>query len=297
MHQASSSDRPRWRATPSPAPAPAASVRHEGDNLRSSYRQSHAIRHIDGIQPPPSHDLHGLVNAIQQVGRTTIATPPPRQPKKRGYVVAAILLSIITLGSFLAGRQGRSITSVESAYTERVAPNQHDATLSEAPISTDQINNYAVAADYPKYVAIPKLDIGKTRVLRSGVTASGEVEAPPNIWDVGWYDASVVPAQTSGATVIVGHVTGAHGGGTFYNLYRLVAGDIITITTGDNKVYSYTVVDKQPLPVEASSLEPYLSSKDASKPGLTLITITGDYNPTTEQYDDRLAVFAVRSAP
>lgn len=166
---------------------------------------------------------------------------------------------------------------------------------SEDPVPESVVSSYSVASDIPKYISIPKIKISKTRILRMGVDASGSIKTPRNVWDTGWYEGSSKPSDTTGAALIVGHVSGPTNGGIFYNLYRLAAGDEINVTQGDGTVLTYKVVSKEEVPVDEINMNNYLVSKNVDKAGLTLMTCTGEFNPKTQTFDKRLAVFAIRT--
>ena len=166
---------------------------------------------------------------------------------------------------------------------------------SEEKIPDTVISNYSVTPDLPRYISIPKIKINRTRVLRLGLDKDGVIKTPRNVWDTGWYDGSSKPNETTGAALILGHVSGPTNGGIFYNLYRLAIGDDINVTQGDGTVFNYKVVAKEEVPVADINMNNYLISKNVDKAGLTLMTCAGEYNPKTHEYDKRLAVFAIRS--
>jgi sortase A len=90
---------------------------------------------------------------------------------------------------------------------------------------------------------------------------------------------------------IYGHVSSWTNDGVFYNLKKLKAGDTITITRGDNTTYNYQVVSVKIYPYNNVDMEQVLAPIDASKPGLNLMTCTGQVIKGTSEFNERLVVF------
>jgi len=166
----------------------------------------------------------------------------------------------------------------------------HVVPTTEKP-SSSVVRTYTVAPNVPKYVDIPKLGV-HARVLSEGVTKSGALQVPWNIYDTGWYNASAQPGQ-NGATLIDGHSGIGKTHGVFWRLASLTTGDRITITRGDNQQFTYSVVKVQTVDVNSVDMNSMLVSADTSKPGLNLITCTGDVIPGTESLNKRVQVYAV----
>ncbi len=181
----------------------------------------------------------------------------------------------------------------ERAVVEEVAVEPAEELIEEEP--TDQeIYEYVVAADRPRYLSISKLGITNRRVLPMGVNASGELDTPRNIFDVGWYEASGKPGQ-GGTMVIDGHNGGPHVVGVFKNLPSLVDGDIITIERGDGIIYNYAVVENNE--VLLTDADAYMATASQSPrygmESLTLITCTGEWSQQQQTYLSRQFVRAV----
>lgn len=165
---------------------------------------------------------------------------------------------------------------------------------SEEKVPEAVVNSYKPPADEPRYIYIPKIKNAKTRVLKMGTGKDDAVQTPRTTWDTGWFDGSSKPGDKVGSALIVGHVSGLTGGGVFYNLYRLTEGDEIIVEMGDGTKYTYRVVSKEEVPADGLNMNNYLVSKDIDKPGLTIMTCAGEFNPVTQTFENRLAVFAVR---
>lgn len=192
------------------------------------------------------------------------------------------------------GKQVQALTEVASASVDNESLASDEGIPSEDPVPESVVNAYAPPADQPRYITVPRLKNRKTRVLKMGLDNTNSIKTPRTTWDTGWYEGSSKPGDSVGAALIVGHVSGLTTGGVFYNLYRVENGDEILVEMGDGTVYTYRVVGKEEVPLDGIDMNNYLVSKDIDKPGLTLMTCAGEYNPVTETYDNRLAIFAVR---
>ncbi|HET9174553.1 MAG TPA: class F sortase [Candidatus Saccharimonadales bacterium] len=172
------------------------------------------------------------------------------------------------------------------------ASSADDAVPSTTPPSPTVIKNYTVAPNLPKYLDIPKLHV-HSRVLSLGILSSGALAAPSNIYDAGWYNESSSPGQ-SGAMLIDGHATGYNAAGIFYGLPKLVAGDTISVTRGDNTTYTYKVVKSQVYDANHVDMASALTPVVVGKPGLNLITCDGQVDPHTYHYNQRIIIYAVQ---
>jgi len=165
------------------------------------------------------------------------------------------------------------------------------AAPSAAKPSSAAVAGYTVSPNEPRYIDIPALGI-HARVLSEGVSSKNQLQVPWNIYDTGWYNASAQPGQT-GAMLIDGHsgINGLHG--VFYKLGSLTAGSQITVTRGDGQKFTYTAVKVQTVNVNDVDMQSMVVSAAAGKPGLNLITCTGDQIPGTDELNERVQVYAV----
>ena len=165
---------------------------------------------------------------------------------------------------------------------------QEDTDLDETEPTEKEVAEYNVAPDRPRYLTVEKLGIKNARILPMGVNASGELDTPRNIFDVGWYEASGKPGQ-GGTLIIDGHNGGPHVHGVFKNLPDLVAGDIIKVERGDGTVFNYQVVENTTMALSDS--DTYMSTAARSpEPGVesvTLISCTGEWSQAQGTYLSR----------
>lgn len=206
-------------------------------------------------------------------------------PRRVAWLLIALGIIGLVVSTVLYIQEPRQPKAEGNAKSVNVEP----APSSVKP-STKSVATYTVPAANPKYIAIPAIGIKNTPVLKLGLLKSGAIATPDNIYDTGWYDGSAKPGQ-AGAMFIYGHVSSWTADGIFYNLKRLVPGDSITITRGDNTVYTYRVVASKVYPYNDVNMSQVLSPINAKKPGLNLMTCTGQVIKGTSEFNERLVVF------
>ena len=204
-------------------------------------------------------------------------------------LVALFLVFFVRVATFEANyyaeKEGSEGAVVEIVYSEE---------LIEVEPTEDEIREYTVAPDRPRYLTIEKIGVRKARVLPMGVNAKDELATPNNIFDVGWYEASGKPGQ-GGTMIIDGHNGGPHVLGVFKNLPNLVEGDIITVERGDGKIFKYKVVENKTIPLSES--DAYMAtaarSPERGKESVTLISCTGEWSQQQNTYLSRQFARAV----
>ncbi|MGH3166463.1 MAG: class F sortase [Trebonia sp.] len=138
-------------------------------------------------------------------------------------------------------------------------------------------------------LGIPGIGVS-ARLLSFGAHHGGDLPVPALVraGNPAWYKFTAVPGARGNA-VIVGHVDTYTGPGVFYDLYLLVPGDLVYVTTGSRRaifrVTSVTEVPKPDFPVN-KVFGPTRSRR------LWLITCGGDFDYTTRHYLDNIIVSA-----
>ncbi len=173
------------------------------------------------------------------------------------------------------------------------AEEEAEELIEEEP-TEEEVREYTVAADRPRYLTIEKLGIYNARILAMGVNTKGELDTPRNIFDVGWYEGSGKPGQ-GGTMIIDGHNGGPHVLGVFKNLPNLVEGDIIKVERGDGIVYKYEVVENNAIALEDSNKYMTTAGKSpvSGKESVTLISCTGEWSQAQGTYLSRQFTRAV----
>jgi sortase (surface protein transpeptidase) len=123
------------------------------------------------------------------------------------------------------------------------------------------------------------------------VSKTGALETPANVYDTAWFNQSALPGQP-GAMLIDGHVSSWTTHGVFYGLKTLVAGDTIEVQRGDGTDFMYKVVRTQVYSAFSVDMKAALAPIVAGRSGLNLITCTGEVIPGTNEFNQRVMVFA-----
>lgn len=142
------------------------------------------------------------------------------------------------------------------------------------------------------YIAlnIPKLNVTAI-VRRLGTTPSGEMVTPDNVYDAGWYQGSSRPGQP-GAMVLDGHISSWTTHGIFYGLNTLRPGDAIHITRGDGSIVTYLVSKSITYNADQVDMAAVFAPVAKNRPGLNLVSCTGDVVAGTNEFDKRIVIFA-----
>ncbi len=202
-------------------------------------------------------------------------------------VVAAIATRILIWEhNYLQEKEGSERAAAISSPTEEE--------VDETPVTEEQVAEYTVAADRPRYLSIPALGIKNSRVIAVGLSASGQLQTPNNIFDVGWYTGSGKPGS-GGTLVIDGHNGGPNVYGVFKRLPELTFGDAITIERGDGAVFNYQVVENESYLLKDANaqMNRMFTSPAAGKESLSLITCTGEWSQVQQTYLSRQFLRAV----
>ncbi|MBR0372666.1 class F sortase [Candidatus Saccharibacteria bacterium] len=204
-----------------------------------------------------------------------------------GVLFLVFLVRVATFEhGYYSGKEGTERASATNLADE-------EELIEEKP-SSDEVREYVVTPDRPRYLSVDKLRISKARVLAMGINVEGELDTPRNIFDVGWYELSGKPGQ-GGTMIIDGHNGGPHVYGVFKDLPLLSKGDIIEIERGDGVIYKYSVVENKAVSLDESNDYMVTASKspEAGKESVTLITCTGEWSQAQNTYLSRQFTRAV----
>lgn len=154
-------------------------------------------------------------------------------------------------------------------------------------------------------IRIPSIGVDAPLDVRQ-VAPDGTLPMPLGPVDVSWYDFGLHPGlggvpTLSGNTILSGHVDYSanvpyagvrySGPAVFYDLDRLRPGDRVEISRSGATV-GYRVTSTEVLPAEQADWYSIFSSTPVET--LTLFTCTGEFNPSTVEYSQRIVVKAVR---
>lgn len=245
-------------------------------------------------QLPESDDNSPFVEQFEE--KVLVHSRPHTLLQKTLFGMAVIVFSFgmaVSISTMQTNNKANSQVSALSAQADKQATTSDAGDVAVPSTNKPNVNayaNYVVAPELARYIKIPKLGID-ARVLQVGVKANGEIATPNNVHDTAWYSGSAKPGQP-GATVINGHVSSWTSRGVFYNVKNLVAGDTIQIQKGDNAIVSYKVVKSQVYDADKVDMQAAIQPVTPGKSGLNLITCAGQVKKGTNEFTQRLVVFA-----
>lgn len=143
-------------------------------------------------------------------------------------------------------------------------------------------------SEFPIRLRVPSIGINAA-VQQVGINTKGNMSAPSNYSDVGWYKYGTLPGNM-GSAVIDGHVDNGLGfAGVFKRLRDVKVGDDIYVETSGGRELHFVVSSIETYPYLEVPLETLFTRSDL--PRLNLITCDGVWLPTGKTYDKRLVVY------
>ena len=146
-----------------------------------------------------------------------------------------------------------------------------------------------IAPGVPVRIGIPKINVSAV-VESVGMDAKGRMDVPKNAVDTAWYSPGYKPGMP-GSAVIDGHldrVTGAPA--VFWNIKKLVPGDVIRVSEDNGKIYTFAVLRVVHYPYNAFPMQEVFGASQT--PMLNLVTCNGVWDKNTKNYSDRLVVYS-----
>lgn len=161
--------------------------------------------------------------------------------------------------------------------------------VDESAVNEEDITNFTVANDAPRFLTVPGLRVEIKRIIPVGFDDNQVLQLPSNINDIGWYNKSGTPGSNK-VIVMTAHGSGIRSSGPLANAAVLQAGDIIRIERGDGDIFTYKIVDVTTYGVEEfnSKISVSLGTpvvKDIE--GVNIIITTGKWVPLFGTYDTR----------
>jgi sortase (surface protein transpeptidase) len=143
----------------------------------------------------------------------------------------------------------------------------------------------------PLSVSIPAIGVRSPLIPLALIPGSGELEAPKDFAQVGWYAAGPTPGEP-GPAVIAAHVDSRAGPAPFFRLRELEAGDVVEIERSDGVTarFAVTGVDRYP---KAAFPTQRVHGPTPDR-ALRLITCGGSFDHAKRSYRDNIVVYAVR---
>ncbi len=272
-------------------PPRTSSIPSPGRRMINDYAAPKPLPRLSPVPPP--------VEQTKPVMKAPLSLEPKQSPLSRqkrfsrpqlAVLSLAAILLVIGLGVSFQGFRANRTVAAQAVNLNKKSQSRDDGAPSTVKPSTAAVRQYVVAPDLPRYLKIPKLGVF-ARVTQAGVTPSGALGTPRNVYDTAWYTGSAKPGQ-AGATLIDGHVSSWTTRGVFYGLKKLAPGDNLQIVRGDGVSVNYKVVKTQVYASSNVDMQAAVTPVTAGNSGLNLITCTGKLQKGTDQFNQRLIVFA-----
>jgi hypothetical protein len=151
----------------------------------------------------------------------------------------------------------------------------------------------AAAGTRPLGVRIPAIGVDATSLVPLAIIpATGELAAPTQFDQTGWYAAGPVPGEP-GPAVIAAHVDSRAGPAVFFRLKELTPGDKVYVPRSDGVTATFAVTGVERYPKNAFPTQKvHGPTPDRA---LRLITCGGSFDYAKRSYWDNIVVYAVRT--
>jgi LPXTG-site transpeptidase (sortase) family protein len=217
------------------------------------------------------------------------ARPRTLRALSKLFLAAGVILLVVGLESVFRHAVNRSPASTPVRGVAGEPESADDAPPDTQKPEPSEFDKYQVAADAPRYIFIPEINV-RAMVKPVGVTPDNHVQAPRNIFDVGWFEQSARPGE-NGASLMAGHVSSWTSPGVFQKLKTLRSGSIVTIERGDGTRVDYSVVKRVLYAANNVDMAAALKPIHSTRPGLNLITCAGKVIKGSNDFDQRIVVF------
>jgi sortase (surface protein transpeptidase) len=208
-----------------------------------------------------------------------------------GSAVSARTISVRAVGPAVSAPTNVPINARPSAGPVPQSRGLALMTTSTIPWASVRLDDEKpVEPPVPVRIEIVALDL-EAPILPLGVeSATGQMEVPENVDDVGWYRFGSAPGWP-GSAVLAAHVDMAgEGPGVFFHLDRLRMGDRINVDFDDGTTSTFVVSHAERIPKGELNFDSVFSP--VGQPLLRLVTCGGTFNRTIRSYDDNLVVTA-----
>lgn len=204
-------------------------------------------------------------------------------------VIAAALIGFIAYDIWYVEQRTQQVVGAPSSSKVSETTEGVVEGSDMAAVPPDLLANHKVAADAPRALFIEKLGVA-ARVQQMGLNKDNSIQAPVNVNDSGWYNASAKPGE-AGAMFIDGHASGTSRLGLFAYLENLKVGDTLQVEKGDMSRLTYRVVHVETVPVDSVDMNKALAPYKGVEKGLNLMTCTGVWIKEKETLDHRVVVY------
>lgn len=251
---------------------------------------------IQAVGQSPATQKSIIADQLQDAEYDSSSTQ--RKPKRPKVVTAMytaaiavfIFASAVSVQTLLTNQQTQDVLAekVEQSGTDSQGTGRDP---SETPVSDDDIVSYQVAADMPRYISIPDINVF-ARVKHTGIDDQGAVDSPSNIYDVSWYNGGAKPGDAIGSSLLLGHVQGWSAPGVFKNIDKLENGARYTVEKGNGETLTYEVTRTAEYTLDSINMAQILSAEEPGEHDMKLMTCSGSFDASTDSYNSRYVVYA-----
>lgn len=203
----------------------------------------------------------------------------------RTLIISVLVIGFVVYGYVISQR----VESSPKGKTEMpiVREEAKVAGIEDINIQQDQ----SVELAYPSSISIQKINV-EAPIEKVGLDQKERMDVPKDFGNVGWYKLGYFPGER-GSVVMAGHVDRKNGDpAVFAQIKTLENGDEITVKDSQGKKLTYIVVDKQTYSYDKVPLLRVFGANDYRR--LNLITCTGQFDTNSENYSNRLVVYAIQ---
>jgi sortase (surface protein transpeptidase) len=219
---------------------------------------------------------------------------------RRGFLAAVVTVVLLLLGGALVARAlaapgpppqpDSSQVQVAPTTTSRSAvspPRAAPPAAAQAPVSDF---GAIMKPSAPVALRIPSIKLTTKGLVDLGLDDKGELEAPKDFQQAGWYAAGPTPGEF-GPSVIAAHVDSHLGPAVFYRLGALKKGAEVVIDRKDGSTATF-VVDRVERYPKAQFPTSEVYADTGGRAELRLITCGGDIDQQSGHYVDNVVAYA-----
>ena len=218
---------------------------------------------------------------------------------RRGVLAAVVTAVLLVLGG---GLVARALTAPgpppqPDSSQGKAAPSPSPSATSPGTAPTTPAAQ-APASDFgpimvpspPVGLRIPSIKVATTGLADLGLDDMGELEAPRDFQQAGWYAAGPTPGEF-GPSVIAAHVDSHLGPAVFYRLGSLKKGAKVMVERQDGSTATF-VVDRVERYPKAQFPTSEVYADTGGRAELRLITCGGDIDQRSGHYVDNVVAYA-----
>lgn len=219
---------------------------------------------------------------------------------RRGVLAAVVTVLLLVLGG---GLVVRALTAPgpppqPDSSQRQAAPPTTSGWATRSPRTAPTAAAQAPASDFgpimapsaPVALRIPSIKLNTKGLVDLAVDDKGELEAPKDFQEAGWYAAGPTPGEF-GPSVIAAHVDSHLGPAVFYRLGALKKGAAVMVDRKDGSTATF-VVDRVERYPKAQFPTSGVYADTGGRAELRLITCGGDIDRQSGHYLDNIVAYA-----